>query len=298
MAMKQADELRTTYLREAMMPTIFCDGCGIGNVLTYTLWALDDVGIDMDRLVVVSGIGCSSRLSGYVSADGLHTTHGRALAFATGVKAANPDLHVLIFTGDGDGAGIGGNHLLHAIRRNMDMTVVLVNNYTYGMTGGQLAPTTPIGSRTTTTPYGNVEHPLNVGALAVALGAPYVARWPVTFPYQPIQSIAQGFRTPGFALVELLAPCPTAYGRKNRLGELDEQWTWYKDHTIRVDERARIEQFGTAAERAAAKELIPIGVLQQTERATWNAQWQELVERLRLRPEDLEGAAAETEAAQ
>lgn len=280
--MKKAEDLRKKYLRESMFPTIFCDGCGIGNVLNYTLWAIDELGLDLDRTVFVSGIGCSSRLTGYVNADGLHTTHGRALAFATGVKAANPDLTVIVFTGDGDGSGIGGNHLLHAIRRNMDMTVILVNNYTYGMTGGQAAPTTPLGSFSTTTPYGNPEHPLDVSELARAIGAPYVARWPVTFPYQPIKSIEQGIRKRGFALIEMLAPCPTAYGRRNNLKSLEVSWQWYKDHVILIEEYARIEKFGTDAERAALRDKVKIGVFQDIERECFSDQWQALVERVQL----------------
>jgi 2-oxoglutarate ferredoxin oxidoreductase subunit beta len=279
---KTAAELRETYLRQEMFPTIFCDGCGIGNVLNYTLWAIDELGLDLDRTVFVSGIGCSSRLSGYVNADGMHTTHGRALAFASGIKAANPDLTVIIFTGDGDGAGIGGNHLLHAVRRNMDLTVILVNNFTYGMTGGQVAPTTPAGSYSTTTPYGSVEHPLDICELAATLGAPYVARWPVASPYQPIKSIAQGIAKKGFALVELLVPCPTAYGRRNGLKELEQIWQWYRDHSVLADDYERAARFGTPEEREALRDMIKIGVFRDGERETFEERWAALVERVKL----------------
>jgi len=279
---RTAAELRTSYLRQEMFPTIFCDGCGIGNVLNYTLWALDSLGLDLDRTVFVSGIGCSSRLSGYINADGMHTTHGRALAFASGIKAANPELTVIIFTGDGDGAGIGGNHLLHAIRRNMDLTVILVNNFTYGMTGGQAAPTTPDGSFSTTTPYGNIEHPLDICELARALGAPYVARWPVNVPAQPISSIAQGISKRGFALIEMLVPCPTAYGRRNGLKELERSWQWYREQTVLVDEWEWIEQFGSPEERAALGGKLKIGVFQDLERETFEDRWARLVARVRL----------------
>jgi 2-oxoglutarate ferredoxin oxidoreductase subunit beta len=285
MTMKKAEELRANYLRAEMFPTMFCDGCGIGNVLNYTLWAIDEIGLDLDKTVFVSGIGCSSRLTSYVRADGLHTTHGRALAFASGVKAANPDLTVIIFTGDGDGSGIGGNHLLHAIRRNMDVTVIMVNNYTYGMTGGQVAPTTPMGSITTTTPYGNPEHPLDVSEVARAIGAPYVARWPVTYPYQPIKSIEQGIRKKGFALIEMLAPCPTAYGRRNKLKNLEESWQWYKDHVVLLDEYERITKFGSDEEHAALQGKMKIGVFQDTERECFTDQWKQVLERVQLKPE-------------
>lgn len=280
--LKTAAELRDTYLRQAMFPTIFCDGCGIGNVLNYTLWAIDELGLDLDRTVFVSGIGCSSRLSGYVNADGMHTTHGRALAFASGIKAANPALTVIVFTGDGDGAGIGGNHLLHAIRRNSDLTVILVNNFTYGMTGGQSAPTTPAGAFSTTTPYGNVEHPLDICELAMAVGAPYVARWSVGSPYQPIKSIAQAIGKKGFALVELLVPCPTAYGRRNGLKELEQSWQWYRDNTMLADEFERVEQFGTFAEREALRGKVKVGVFRDCERETFEERWAALVERVKL----------------
>lgn len=279
---RTAAELRTTYLRQEMFPTIFCDGCGLGNVLNYTLWALDSLGLDLDRTVFVSGIGCSSRLSGYINADGMHTTHGRALAFASGIKAANPELTVIIFTGDGDGAGIGGNHLLHAIRRNMDLTVILVNNFTYGMTGGQAAPTTPDGSFSTTTPYGNIEHPLDICELARALGAPYVARWPVNLPAQPISSIAQGISKRGFALIEMLVPCPTAYGRRNGLKELECIWQWYREQTVLVDEWEWIEQFGSPEERAALDGKLKIGIFQDLERETFEDRWARLVARVQL----------------
>jgi len=279
---KTAAELRTSYLRQEMFPTIFCDGCGLGNVLNYTLWAIDEVGLDLDRTVFVSGIGCSSRLPGYIDADGLHTTHGRALAFASGIRAANPELTVIVFTGDGDGAGIGGNHLLHTIRRNMDMTVILVNNFTYGMTGGQAAPTTPDGGFSSTTPYGNIEHPLDICELAKALGAPYVARWPVVSPAQPVKSIAEGIRKRGFALIEMLTPCPTAYGRRNGLKEIEQIWRWYREHTVLLDEWEWVEQFGSPEERESLRGKMKIGVFQDIERETFEERWAALVAREKL----------------
>jgi 2-oxoglutarate/2-oxoacid ferredoxin oxidoreductase subunit beta len=279
---KSADELRKKYLRDSMFPTIFCDGCGIGNVLQYTLWAMENLSLDVDRTVFVSGIGCSSRLPGYINADGLHTTHGRALAFATGVKVANPDLNVIVFTGDGDCAGIGGNHFIHAIRRNIDLTVIAVNNFTYGMTGGQMAPTTPLGSITTTTPYGSAEHPFDMSEVAKVIGAPYVARWPVTYPYQPIKSIEAGIQKRGFAFVELLAPCPTAYGRRNKLRTIEACWQWYRDNVILIDDYARIERFGSYEEKRALQSKIKIGVFQDTEKRSFTDEMEEQLETLRI----------------
>ncbi|KAA0006304.1 MAG: 2-oxoacid:ferredoxin oxidoreductase subunit beta [Thermoplasmata archaeon] len=277
---KTAEELNKKYLREGMWPTIFCNGCGNGVVLEYTFWALEELGWDMDKVVFVSGIGCSSRLPGYINADGLHTTHGRALAFATGIKAANPDLNVIVFTGDGDCAGIGGNHFIHAARRNIDMTVIMINNFIYGMTGGQLAPTTPFGSIATTAPYGNIEHPFDICNLAKALGANYVARWTVTHPYQPIKSLKRALQKKGFSLVEFLAPCPTAYGRRNKLGDIKKLWKWYEDHTILLEDYERIMSYGSEEEKEAMKDMFPIGVFQDIDKPGFFEEYQKLVARL------------------
>ena len=232
---RTADQLNKKFLREGMWPTIFCNGCGNGVVLEYTFWALEELDLDMDKVIFASGIGCSSRLPGYINADGLHTTHGRAIAFATGIKAADTDFNIIVFTGDGDCAGIGGNHFIHAARRNIDMTVIMINNFIYGMTGGQLAPTAPLGSIATTAPYGNIEHPFDICNLACALGANYVARWGVSHPYQPIKSIKEGIQKKGFSLIEFLAPCPTAYGRRNKLGDIKKHWAWYDNNTILIE---------------------------------------------------------------
>jgi 2-oxoglutarate ferredoxin oxidoreductase subunit beta len=246
---RTADQLNKKFLREGMWPTIFCNGCGHGVVLEYTFWALEELGLDMDKVIFASGIGCSSRLPGYINADGLHTTHGRAIAFATGIKASDPDFHVIVFTGDGDCSGIGGNHFIHAARRNIDITVIMINNFIYGMTGGQLAPTAPLGSISTTSPYGNIEHPFDICNLACALGANYVARWNVTHPYQPIKSIKDGISKRGFSLLEFLAPCPTAYGRRNKLGDIKKHWAWYDNNTILKEDQEKIMKYGSEKEK-------------------------------------------------
>jgi 2-oxoglutarate ferredoxin oxidoreductase subunit beta len=271
----QARHIRDKYIRDEMWPSIFCTGCGIGNVLNYTLRAVDGVGLDIDRCVFCSGIGCSSRLPGYIEADGLHTTHGRAIAFATGVKLAEPDLHVVVFTGDGDMAGIGGNHFIHAARRNVDLTVICVNNYNYGMTGGQVSPTTPERGLTTTSPYGNVEEPFDLCRLAIGAGAPFVARWTVGYPYETIDAIAAALRKPGFAFVELLMPCPTGYGRENRLGDPEAVWRWYKEHTI-----SRRDLLQLSPEERAANRKIVIGTLWNVDRPEYTQRWAELVQGL------------------
>jgi len=278
--MKSAGELNKKFLRDGMWPTIFCNGCGDGVVLEYTLWALEELGWDMDKVVFASGIGCSSRLPGYIKADGLHTTHGRALAFATGIKAANPELKLIIFTGDGDCAGIGGNHFIHAARRNIDMTVIMINNFTYGMTGGQLSPTAPLGSIATTAPHGNIEPPFDICNLAKALGANYVARWTVTHPYQPIKSVKAALEKKGFSLVEFLAPCPTAYGRRNKLGDIQKLWEWYDNNTILIEDYERIMNYGTEEEKKQIRHMFPIGVFQDFDKPGFFEEYEKLVNRL------------------
>ena len=271
----QAQKIRDKYLREDMWPTIFCQGCGIGNIIGYTLRAVEGVGLDIDKTVFCSGIGCSSRMPGYIDADGLHTTHGRAIAFATGVKLSAPDLSVVVFTGDGDLAGIGGNHFIHAARRNVDLTVICVNNYNYGMTGGQVSPTTPSGGMTTTTPYGNLEQPFDLCRLAIGAGAPFVARWTVGFPYETIQTVEAALRKKGFAFVELLAPCPTGYGKENDLKEATANWDWYRENTI-----SRTDLAALPPKQRAANEKIVVGTLWDAEKPEYTAQWDAFVREL------------------
>ena len=240
MYFKSAYDIRERYLRKEMLPTIFCPGCGIGSALQYTLRAIDDLGLNQDEIVWVSGIGCSSRVPGYVNFDGLHTTHGRALAFATGIKLANPNLKIIAFMGDGDTAAIGGNHFIHAIRRNLDVTVILINNFTYGMTGGQVAPTTLKGLRGTTAPYGQFENPFDIAGLAVAAGANYVARWSVFNYIQGINSIKKALQKEGFTLVEFLSPCPVSFGRRNRMKTSPELLRWYQKITVPLNKAKKM----------------------------------------------------------
>jgi 2-oxoglutarate ferredoxin oxidoreductase subunit beta len=204
------------YLRQDKMPHIWCDGCGNGIILKSILRTVDKLGWDKNKVALVSGIGCSSRTPGYVDFNTLHTTHGRALCFATGLKIARPDLHVIVVSGDGDATAIGGNHFIHAARRNLDISLVIFNNYIYGMTGGQCSPTTPVSKIASTTPYGNPDMPFNISQLAEAAGASYVAR---TTMYQVglmDKYIFQAFNKKGFAVVEVLSTCPTSYGKRNR----------------------------------------------------------------------------------
>jgi 2-oxoglutarate ferredoxin oxidoreductase subunit beta len=210
------------------MPHIWCEGCGNGILLNSFLEALDELQLDLDKIVVVSGIGCIGRAAGYVNVDSFHTTHGRAIPFATGVKLANPDLKVVVISGDGDLFAIGGNHFIHAARRNMDIKVICANNFNYGMTGGQYGPTTPLESWTTTTPYGNIEHPFNLVHLAAASGAVYVARWTTLQVRRLKASIKKALEKEGFSLIEVISPCPEIYDRYNKLGTAVEVMKWFK----------------------------------------------------------------------
>ena len=246
------------YLRKDMLPTIFCTGCGIGSVMNFSLRAIHDLNIDMNKTVFVSGIGCSSRVPGYIYSDGLHSLHGRAIAYATGVKLANPDLKVIVFTGDGDCGAIGGNHFLHAIRRNVDITVISINNFIYGMTGGQVAPTTPLKSKTTTTPYGNIEYPIDLSMMAKVIGAPYVARWTTAHPVQCMNSIKKALQKTGFSFVEVLSPCPTSYGRLNKMGTALDLTKYFKDSTINIKLYEKMLAEGKTTDKMVIGELVDI----------------------------------------
>jgi 2-oxoglutarate ferredoxin oxidoreductase subunit beta len=206
-------------LRMDRIPHIWCPGCGIGTVVTSFTEALKKSKLDLDKVAVVSGIGCTGRVAGYVKLDSFHTTHGRAIPFATGLKLANPDMKVVVFSGDGDIFGIGGNHFIHAARRNMDITVICVNNFNYAMTGGQVAATTPEEANASTAPYGNFEYPFSLPYLADAAGATYVARWTALHLRRVSKSIQEALTRKGFSLIEVITPCVTLYARRNRLGD-------------------------------------------------------------------------------
>lgn len=219
-------------LRTDRMPHIWCPGCGIGTTVNCFARALEQSKLDLDKVVVVSGIGCTGRVAGYVRLDSFHTTHGRAIPFATGMKLANPELTVVVYSGDGDLIAIGGNHFIHAARRNVDLKVICVNNFIYGMTGGQVAPTTPTTAVTSTTPYGDAEQPFNLPYLAESSGAVYVARWTVFHVRQITHAMTELFRKKGFAFLEILSPCPTLYQRRNRLGDGLDALKYYKEASV------------------------------------------------------------------
>jgi 2-oxoglutarate ferredoxin oxidoreductase subunit beta len=218
------------YLRMDRMPHIWCPGCGIGTVVKCFATALEQTGTDLDKVSVVSGIGCTGRVAGYMRLDGFHTTHGRAIPFATGLKLGRPELLVTVFSGDGDLVGIGGNHFIHSARRNIDILVILVNNFIYGMTGGQNAPTTPLTARSSTMPFGNFEPPFNLPHLAASSGAPYVARWTCLHIRRLTWCFKEAIQKKGFRFIEVIAPCPTLYSRLNKLGAGLNGMRFYHDN--------------------------------------------------------------------
>ncbi len=220
------------YLRQDRLPHIFCPGCGIGPAMGSFLRAIDRANIDPDKMAVVSGIGCSGRVAGYVKFDSFHTTHGRAIPFATGLKLGNPELHVVVFSGDGDLVAIGGNHLIHAARRNITMTVICINNFNYGMTGGQVGSTSPLEARTATTPYGNFEPPFNLPYLVSASGATYVARWTTLHIRQLDKAIAEAMVKPGFSFIEVISPCPPMYGAMNKRPQGLDHLHYYQEKSV------------------------------------------------------------------
>jgi len=229
-----------TYLRDIQPP--FCAGCGAFTVLNTFLRAVHEMGYkDLNRFVFCSGIGCSSWIpSPHFKADTLHVTHGRSIPVALGVKLMRPDLNVVVFGGDGDIVGIGLSHLIHAARRNLDITVVMVNNMIYGMTGGQVAPTTPFKTPTTTTPYGSFERPLDASKLVIAAGACYVARWTTTHVSQLKGSIKTAINTKGFAFIEVMSQCPTAFGRRAGFKDAGEMLQWFKANSVPVEEAGKL----------------------------------------------------------
>lgn len=261
------------YLREEMMPHIWCPGCGNGIVLNCFTHALDELKMDLDKLVVVSGIGCIGRTAGYINADSFHTTHGRALAFATGVKLANPDLEVVVISGDGDLFAIGGNHFIHAARRNIGMKVLCVNNLNYGMTGGQQGPTSPIESLTTTSPYGNIEHPFNLVHLAAASGATYVARWTTLHVRRLTMSLKKMMQKKGFSFVEVLSPCPEIFGRHNKMRSGLEMMSWFKKASI-------IDNFSDPSKAEITAEKIVVGEFVDIEKLSYERMLHEKISKI------------------
>ncbi len=268
------------YMRIDHLPHIWCPGCGNGVIMRDVAVALDELindpenDIDRDDIVIVSGIGCSSRAAGYLDFNSIHTTHGRAIAFATGIKMANPKLHVIVLTGDGDCSAIGGNHLIHAARRNLGLTVICFNNDIYGMTGGQYSPTTPTGDKATTAPYGNLDRPFDIALLAAGAGASFAARGDVFHARETTEIIKKAILHKGFSLVDVYSVCPTYYGRKNKKGDAVEMLRWQQENLIPL---SRFNVM-TAQDMAGKK---PIGILAENDFPEYTEEYAKLIERCR-----------------
>ena len=260
------------FLRSDRMPHIWCPGCGIGTTVNCFARALLNAKLDLDKVVVVSGIGCSGRMPVYLDFNTMHTTHGRALAFATGLKLAQPHLKVIVVMGDGDALAIGGNHFIHAARRNIDLTAIIVNNSIYGMTGGQYSPTTPLDLRATTAPYGNIEPPFEIGDLAKAAGASFVARSTVYHAVELDRYIEQAIRKNGFSVVEAVSYCHTTFGRINKLGTAVDMMRMLKDNSINSVAADKL----TPQQRAGK---IIRGVLCDLDKPEYTALYDQLIER-------------------
>ena len=251
------------YLRTERMPSIWCPGCGIGTTVNCFTRALTSSGADLDKVAIVSGIGCSGRVAGYLKLDSFHTTHGRAIPFATGLKLGNPDMNVVVYSGDGDLFAIGGNHFIHAARRNMDMLVVCVNNHTYGMTGGQVTPTTPTPAIASTTPYGAFENTFSLPYLAESAGATFVARWTTFHVRQLAKTMREALNKKGFRFIEVVSPCPTLYGRRNRIGDGLASMKYYKEASV-INHNAATRDIGIKYQSE-----IVCGKFVDEERETW-----------------------------
>jgi 2-oxoglutarate ferredoxin oxidoreductase subunit beta len=269
----QKSDVTHQYLRPNMeFPNVWCPGCGIGIVLGAFIRAVDRLAIPKDEIALVSGIGCTARIPGYVDFNTLHTTHGRPLAFATGVKLANPKMKVVIISGDGDILAIGGNHFIHSCRRNIDMTLVLVNNYIYGMTGGQYSPTTPAGKRASTAPYTTLEQPFDTCKLAMSAGASFVARGTVYHATLLSNLIEKALEKSGFSVVEAMSNCHTQYGRQNKEGTATKMIIGMKDLAVPVSAAAKM-----TPEQLEGK--YQTGILCNIERPEYIQQYQALIER-------------------
>ena len=231
------------YLRKDSLPHFFCSGCGAGQVLNFFVQAADEIGLDFDKLVAIGGVGCAARIPVYLHAEALHGVHGRTLPWATGINLHNPELKVVIFSGDGDAVAIGGNHLIQAARRNVDVTMIVVNNLTFAMTGGQVAPTTFRELMTVTTPYGNREQPFDLCKLAMAAGATFASRWTTYRPRRAIKALKKALQHRGFALVEIVAQCPTNFGRRAiGTGDPVQGVEWIEERSVTIKEASKLSE--------------------------------------------------------
>ena len=270
---KEVTKLIHKYLRhDKKFPHVWCPGCGNGIVLGALIRAIDRLGLDNDEIVLASGIGCSGRMPVYADFNTLHTTHGRALTFATGIKLAKPSLTVITVMGDGDATAIGGNHFIHAARRNLNLTAIIVNNQIYGMTGGQHSPTTPYGCCASTASYGHIEHAFSIAELAVTAGAAFVARGTVYHAELLEALIEQSINKRGFGVVEVLSNCHVQFGRRNEMEDPVTMIKWLKDHAVSVEKARKMRP-------ESLKEKFTIGVLTDVQKPIYTEEYLKIRER-------------------
>jgi 2-oxoglutarate ferredoxin oxidoreductase subunit beta len=271
--MQNENDIRHKYLRhDKKFPHMWCPGCGNGIVMGSLLRAIERSGLEKDDIVLASGIGCSGRMPTYVDFNTLHTTHGRALTFATGIKLAKPELSVMVVMGDGDATAIGGNHFIHAARRNLDLTAIIINNQIYGMTGGQYSPTTPYGARATTSTFGHIEHAFSIAELAAAAGASFVARGTVFHAKQLDSLVEQGIANHGFSVIEVMCNCHVQFGRRNNMSDPVTMMQWLRDSAVPIDK----------AQKMSEEELqgrFSIGVLTHVEKPDYIQEYQKIKDR-------------------
>ena len=257
------------YLRERFMPHIWCPGCGHGIVMNNLIRAISELGVKKNDIVMVTGIGCSSRISGYLDFHTLHTIHGRALAFATGVKLARPEVTLIVPMGDGDALAIGGNHFIHTARRNIDITAIIMNNNIYGMTGGQFSPLSGYGKKATTAPFGNIYEAFDIVQLAQGAGASFVARTTTYHVTSMIKILKKAIKHKGFSVVEILSQCPTYFGRKNKMGDAIDMLNYYKSSTVSIGSKKKEKN----------PELIERGIFIQEERPEYCVEYEKIVKK-------------------
>ncbi|MDY6838994.1 MAG: 2-oxoacid:ferredoxin oxidoreductase subunit beta [Thermodesulfobacteriota bacterium] len=267
---EEVTKLIHKYLRhDKKFPHVWCPGCGNGIVLGALIRAIDRLRLEKDDVVLVSGIGCSGRMNVYVDFNTLHTTHGRALTFATGVKLANPSLNVIVVMGDGDATSIGGNHFIHAARRNLNLTTIIINNQIYGMTGGQHSPTTPYGAFTSTSCYGHVEHAFSVAELAITAGAAFVARATIYHAELLEKFIEKAIQKRGFSVVEVLSNCHVQFGRRNQLSDPVTMIKWLRDHAVPIEKAGKMTD-------GALEDQFTIGLLTDVEKPIYTQEYQKI----------------------
>jgi 2-oxoglutarate ferredoxin oxidoreductase subunit beta len=270
--MAKSSDLVSRFMRVDHLPHIWCPGCGNGILMRDVAAAIDNLKLQQEKVVIVSGIGCSSRAAGYLDFNTIHTIHGRAIPFATGIKLAKPELDVIVITGDGDCTAIGGNHMIHAARRNIEITVIVFNNNIYGMTGGQYSPTTPTDVKGTTAPYGNIDRQFDITQLAAGAGASYTARGTAYHVQQTIKVIQEGIAHQGFSLIDCLGSCPTYYGRKHKMGTAVDMLKFQRDHGVTAAQYAKLSD-------DEKKEKFIVGQLTRNEYPGYTELYQHIIER-------------------